>query len=210
MKKNLWTLGLFVALVWVAACGGSQKEALWQRGPMHFDGNFDGVYQSDFGRLELTIESGDKVVGLYEKDDKYGRLEGEIKDNLLFFSWTQWDLGMKGKPRETSGKGVFQYKVEEYQASGGQKFRHYLDGYWGYGREKPSNPWKAYKLSDKAKKKLQPFDPNAGIGKVQDEDYEGASQFEDAQGGGGGGEGGGEGGGFSDEGDDSGGGSESQ
>ncbi len=187
MKRNAWTLCLVILAMVILGCGASKKEALWQRGPMHFDGNFDGVYQSEYGRLELTVEGGDKVVGLFEKDDKYGRIEGEIKDNLLFFTWTQWDEGMKGKARETSGRGVFQYMVDEYATSGGkQKFRHWLRGYWGYGRNDPSNLWEAYKLSDKAKKKLQPFDPNAGVGKVQDDSYDGAG-FEDAASGGGGG-----------------------
>jgi len=184
MKKNAWTLCLVILTVSVLGCGASKKELLYQRGPMPFNGNFDGVYQSDFGRLELSVESGDQVVGLYEKDDKYGRLEGKVKDNLLFFTWTQWDEGMKGKARETTGKGVFQYMVDEYPTDAGAKQRHWLKGFWSYGREVPTNPWNAYKLSKKAKKKLKPFDPDAGVGKMQDDAYD-AAGFQDVSGGGG-------------------------
>jgi hypothetical protein len=160
MKREVLTIGLFTLLV-AAGCGGN-KEALYQRGPMPPMGNFDGVYQSDFGRLELTVQ-GNKVTGLYEKNEKFGRIEGEIKSNLLFFRWTQWDAGLKGKPRETTGRGVFQYMVDEYEMAGGKvKTSHWLKGFWAYGRNEPTNGWNAYKLGEKAKKKLKPFDPDEG------------------------------------------------
>ena len=53
MKTNRLALGLFVLAGIVIGCGGAQKgPAKYQKGPMPPDGNFDGVYQSDFGRLE--------------------------------------------------------------------------------------------------------------------------------------------------------------
>ena len=175
MKRYGWTLGLIIYVV-LAGCGGN-KQALYQKGPMHPEGNFDGVYQSDFGRLELTVQ-GNKVTGLYEKNEKAGRIEGEVKKNLLFFRWTQWDSGLKGKPRETTGRGVFQYMVDEYEMAGGKiKTSHWLKGFWGYERNEPTNAWNAYKLGEKAKKKLQPFDPNEGWDQEEDE-YE-ESSFDD-------------------------------
>jgi hypothetical protein len=191
MKRNGWTLSLFIFAA-LAGCAGS-KEALYKKGPMHPEGNFDGVYQSDFGRLEITVQ-GNKATGLYEKNEKAGRIEGEIKRNLLYFRWTEWDSGLKGKPRETTGRGVFQYMVDEYpMADGRVKTSHWLKGFWAYGRDDPTNAWTAYKLGKKAKKKLQPFDPDEGWG--EEEEYE-ESSFDDT---GSGDEGGGDYGGGGDE-----------
>ena len=186
MRKYVWIATLFVSFV-VAGCGAN-KEQLYTKAPMHPSGNFDGVYQSDFGRLELTV-SGDHVVGLYEKNEEYGRIEGEIKDNLLFFNWTQWNVEMRGKIRESSGRGVFQYIVDENEA----QERHWLKGFWNYGSDAPSNPWNAYKYGARAQKKLKPFDPSGYTGSEEEEavDYDAAGGFQDGSGGGESGGGGG-------------------
>lgn len=182
MRKQYWMLGLIIS-IFAAGCGGANKEALYTKGPMPYDGNFDGVYQSDFGRLELTVESGDHVVGLYEKNDVYGRLEGEIHNNLLMFSWTQWNVEMRGKIRETKGRGVFQYMVDE--AEGNSNPRHWMNGFWGYNKDAPTNPWKAYKLGAKAKKKLVGFNPSTYTGSEEEEEEDNAGGFEGGEGGGG-------------------------
>jgi hypothetical protein len=167
MKKQYWMIGL-IAAMFAAGCGGS-KEALYTKGPMPPEGNFDGVYQSDFGRLELSVEGGDKVVGLYEKNDIYGRIEGKINNNLLFFTWTQWNVELRGKIRETKGRGVFQYILDQPQGENG-KPHHWLNGFWAYAKEEPTNPWKAYKLGAKAKKKLVQFDPDSYTGNEEEEE----------------------------------------
>ncbi len=200
MKKQYWKLGL-VALVFTAACGAN-KEALYTRGPMPAGGDFDGCYTSNFGRMELTVEGGSHVVGLYEQNDKYGRIEGEIKDNLLLFEWTQWDVNMRGKTRETKGRGVFQYMVDESMGGAPQ---HTLKGVWAYSKETPTNPWNATKLGTKAKKKLVPFDPAKYTGNEEEEE-DNSGNFESGQAGGGGEGGGGEGGGSAPSGDEGGGG----
>lgn len=184
MRNKAWILSLLVTIV---ALGCASKQNLpYTKGPMPPEGNFDGVYQSDFGRLELTV-SGDDVVGLYEKNEEYGRLEGEINGNLLFFKWTQWNVEMRGKIRETNGRGVFQYIVETPQ--GTTKSSHRMKGFWNYGKESPTNPWNAYKYGTKAKKKLEPFDPQKYTGNEEEEDdYEEAGGFEDGSGGDEGGE----------------------
>jgi hypothetical protein len=186
MKNHPWILSLLISII-VVGCG-STKEKLYTKGPMHPEGNWDGVYQSDFGRLELTV-SGNNVVGLYEKNEEYGRLEGEISGNLLFFNWTQWNVEMRGKVRETHGRGVFQYIVEDNEASGQTKSRHWLKGFWNYGNESPTNPWNAYKYGSRAKKKLKPFDPSTYTGNEEEEEdnYDQAGGFQDSSGGGGGG-----------------------
>ncbi len=163
MKRASFT-AILLTWVWVVAgCAGAQKEEIkWVKGPMPQDGNFDGVYQSDFGRLELTA-SGNDISGLYESDNYYGRIEGQIKENLLFFNWTQWNQEMRGKTRKTQGEGVFQYVIEEVPigTSGKTKLYHKLEGWWGYDDAKISNRWNAAKLSNRAKKRLKPQDAEA-------------------------------------------------
>lgn len=159
MKTVGFAVVLVVLLAVSAGCGGSRGEVKWARGPMPEGGEFDGVYQSDFGRLEITVEGGSSAVGLYESDQYAGRLQGVVKGNLLEFSWTQWNQEMRGKIRETSGKGIFQYVIDK--TGGGSKDYVHLDGWWGYGDGKMNNRWNAVKLSDRSKKKLTPHNPSA-------------------------------------------------
>jgi hypothetical protein len=146
---------------------------------MPADGNFDGVYQSDFGRLELTVQ-GETVVGLYENDNYNGRIQGEVNDNLLEFTWTQWNLEMRGKVRETNGKGVFQYVIDEIPVGATTKQYHRIEGWWGYPDGDLVNRWNGSKLSNRAKKRLEPFVPEAG---EMDEgsSYDSSAGFEDAE-----------------------------
>ena len=155
-------LGLFVA-----GCGGagSKGPVNYTKGPMPEGGQFDGVYQSDFGRLEITVEDNGNAVGLYEDDQHYGRLEGHVEGKLLFFKWTQWTAAMQGKFRETDGHGVFEYTIESVMLSNGKtKDYHKLAGWWAYEDGQLTNPWNSQKLSARAKKRLKPFDPASSGG----------------------------------------------
>lgn len=146
----------FVALssALILGCGGGQAKGRLVAGPMPTNGNFDGVYQSDFGRLELTVQ-GNMVVGLYEGDTHNGRIEGQMSGDLLSFSWVQWSEDMQGKKRESSGRGMFKYVIEQVTIAGGKtKESHRLQGTWGYGQDDSSNAWNAYKQSSMSKKKL--------------------------------------------------------
>lgn len=160
----------FIALVFAASCGGALSSKVpFERGAMPPEGSFDGVYSSDFGRMELTVD-GDRVAGLYEADhgEHRGRIEGHIKGDLLVFSWTQWNADMQGKWRESSGRGVFKYLTNEVPVGDSTKVEHRLQGVWGYGKDQTGNNWDAYKLS-RSQKRLQPFDPKTeGSEKIMD------------------------------------------
>jgi hypothetical protein len=160
MKRIFLAMTLIGAFIFASGCGGAQQQAPWVKGPMPADGNFDGVYQSDFGRLELTV-SGESVTGLYEADQHFGRVEGAIEDNLLRFTWTQWNEDMQGKLRKTQGDGVFQYTIEEVQTATKVKYYHHLEGWWGYGKDQMSNRWNASKLT-RGKKRLKPREEAGG------------------------------------------------
>ncbi len=193
MKINLSTVVLVILIGIVAACGGARdKGPTWQKGPMPEGGNFDGVYSSDFGRLELTVQMDGRVTGLYEGEQHNGRIEGSVGNNILRFNWTQWNQEMRGKIRETSGEGVFQYIVEDIPVAGGKiKQDTKLLGWWGYDRGKMNNRWNAYKLK-RSKKKLKPFDqakseleesedPNATAGFSESAEPESSSGSDDTQ-----------------------------
>ncbi|MDJ0762293.1 MAG: hypothetical protein QNJ97_04835 [Myxococcota bacterium] len=178
MKRILRLIVLTAMIGAVTGCGASQSQQggkKWTEGPMPAGGNFDGVYQSDFGRLELNV-TGDRVVGLYENDMYNGRIEGEIDDNILEFNWTQWNQEMRGKVRETKGEGVFQYVVESVGVGASTSEYHRLEGWWGYTGKPLSNRWNAAKLSHRAKKKLKPFIPEPNEMQAGDS-YEAAEGF---------------------------------
>ena len=167
MKKAWYSSILLAIIVCLVGCGGAGKGP-WQKGPMPASGDFDGVYQSDFGRLELTV-SGNDVVGLFEDDQHYGRIEGKLNGNLLVFSWTQWSEKMQGKVQESSGEGVFQYIVEQVPTTNKTKEYHRLDGWYGYDDGAKTNRWNAAKMSSRVKKRLTQRSPASSEG---DADYE--------------------------------------
>jgi hypothetical protein len=114
------------------------------------------------------------VTGLYEGDEHSGRLEGTVKDNLLSFEWRQWNYEMRGKVRETRGKGVFQYIVETHESTKTKEYTR-LAGWWGYARNKMDNRWNAVKLSKRSQKKLKSFRPSNVID--QETEYQGTVGF---------------------------------
>jgi hypothetical protein len=141
----------------IAACGGGQGQlADLQAGPMPPGGTWDGVFQSPaYGRMEFTVE-GNRVLGLYEGERHYGRIEGQVDGNVLQFQWTQWKADLQGKLRETTGRGYFRYKVDVEQASTRTREVHRIAGSWGYGESvSDGGPWDAIRL-ERAKKILKP------------------------------------------------------
>ncbi len=175
MKKTNFAVILFVLSGIVLGCGGARgKNDTWHKGPMPTGGNFDGVYQSDFGRLELTVQYDGRVTGLYEDDEHSGRLEGTVDDNLLSFEWRQWNYEMRGKIRETRGKGVFQYIVENHESTKTKEYTR-LAGWWGYSGGKMNNRWNSVKLSKRSQKRLKSFKPSRVID--QETEYQGTVGF---------------------------------
>ncbi len=174
--KKIVLIGALILLCGLGlACGGAQKAMTLSSGPMPEGGNFDGVYQSDFGWLELTV-SGDVVHGLYEDEKHSGKLEGKIDGSLLHFSWTQWTEDMQGRTREISGHGTFKYVMEKVETSFKPKTVHRLKGIWGYGNDPMVNIWNAYRLSNRTKKRLQPRNMEP------DRQMPGAADYDDGQG----------------------------
>jgi hypothetical protein len=146
-----------------------------QPGKMPAGGNFDGVFQSPaYGRMEFTV-NGANAVGLYEGERHFGRIEGEINGNVMFFHWTQWKEDLQGKVRKSTGRGYFKYRIDQEGGATSTRDVHRLRGEWGYGEADVGNPWGAVKLSVRAKKRLKPRSPESEPG--MEEEY-GASGFD--------------------------------
>lgn len=178
MRGALWIFGLALVTAVAVGCGGSQAgSANVQSKKMPPGGNFDGVYQSPaYGRMEFTVE-GANVLGLYEGERHWGRIEGKAQGNLLSFHWTQWNADMQGKVRESSGRGFFKYIIEVEGGATTTREVHRLKGEWGYGEAETGNLWGAVKLSNRAKKRLEPYSPDQASVGMADEEY-GASGFD--------------------------------
>jgi hypothetical protein len=178
-ESIVFALAVAAALV---GCGGAQGELPVQPGPMPQKGSWDGVFQSQaYGRMEFT-QNGRNVVGLYEGERHFGRIEGRIEGDVLLFDWTQWNQDLQGKLREKTGKGYFKYHVVEEQGLTSTHTAHKLEGEWGYDDSRTGNPWSAVKLSDRAKKRLEPHTEVLESGGA--DDYDAASGFQDVGGGG--------------------------
>jgi hypothetical protein len=171
---------VFLAAATVATaaigCGGGQATtANIQPKPMPEGGDFDGVFQSPaYGRMEFTVE-GDKAVGLYEGERHYGRIEGTINGNVMRFTWTQWNMDLQGKQRSKTGKGYFIYRIDEEKGTTKIRLVHRLKGEWGYAEAEVGNPWKAIKLSNRAKKVLKPHVEDGSA--TMDDDYAQSAGF---------------------------------
>ena len=181
MRRALWIFGFVLASVVTVGCGGNQATTV-QAGKMPPGGNFDGVYQSPaYGRMEFTVD-GASVLGLYEGERHWGRIEGKINGNLMTFHWTQWNADMQGKVRESSGRGYFKYKIDVEGGATTTREVHRIKGEWGYSEAETGNVWGAVKLSNRAKKRLKPYTPEQASSDITDEGY-GASGFDESAGG---------------------------
>jgi len=136
------TLVAVLALL-VGGCGGGGG-SVPQPKPMPEGGEFTGVYSSpQYGDMHL-VQSGEGVVGEYEKDDRSGTLQGVATGDLLRFRWSQIRELVRGRPTESTGHGFFRYVI-------GEDGRHYLVGEWWLGDsevppEGQRSGWRAYKL----------------------------------------------------------------
>jgi hypothetical protein len=163
MKIRIASAVCCAAVLFALGCGGGgaqQKSTTVEIAPrpMPEGGNFDGVFQSPaYGRMEFTV-AGANVVGLYEGERHYGKIEGTINGDVLNFTWTQWKQDLQGKERTSTGHGYFRYVIEEEKTSTASKMVHRLIGEWGYDADNAGNPWKAVKLTGRAKKQLKPHE----------------------------------------------------
>ena len=89
------------------------------------NGTFTGVYYSpQYGEMHM-VQNGNAVVGKYKKDERGGKIQGEVDGDLMRFEWTEYKAMVSNRPQTTRGHGYFRYMVD---ASNGD---HLLKGRWG-------------------------------------------------------------------------------
>jgi hypothetical protein len=146
-RRSLATTGLFLSLLvplTTLGCGGSDKDvkhATLKPGEMPVGGKWSGVFYSQvYGYLHMT-EQGGAVTGAWRNTagDKWGELAGETDGRLLKFEWTEHTIGAIGANADSSGKGVFLYKIPN------EGEPHEIEGQWGLGDNSCCSKWDAVK-----------------------------------------------------------------
>lgn len=135
MKAKQIVLALLLGLT--LGCGGSQAP---KAGPLPQGGTFYGVCQSpQYGSMHLC-QSGKQVVGDYVKNERAGRIQGDIEGDLLLFQWEDRRELVVGKPQIRRGRGYFHIEI-------GEDGDQYIKGEWGMDDDvSGGGPWNAVKL----------------------------------------------------------------
>jgi hypothetical protein len=120
-------------------CGGAAKHSI-HVGNMPAGGTFTGVWFSpQYGEMHIE-QSGTTAIGRYTKDERQGRLQGNVEGDVLRFEWKESRELIVGRPTETKGHGYFKiYKKEDEDTWN-------LQGEWGTdASESGGGPWTAVK-----------------------------------------------------------------
>jgi hypothetical protein len=131
MKTNIAAF----LLVLLAACSGSRNAAQMntqiQQGAMPEGGMFAGVWFSNWGEMTIEVD-GSSAVGQFcdEQNNRYGRLEGTVRGDVLRLHWYTNDVSMGNVPRTTDGTAIVQLSFTQQGENQGQ---HY-EGTWGYNQ----------------------------------------------------------------------------
>jgi hypothetical protein len=135
MKAKQIALAMLLGMM--LGCGGSQKPSA---GALPQGATFYGVWQSpQYGSMHLC-QSGKQVIGDYVKNERAGRIQGDIDGDLLIFQWEDRRELVQGKPQVRRGKGYFRIEI-------GEDGDQYLKGEWGMGDEiSGGGPWNAVKM----------------------------------------------------------------
>ena len=128
----------FLASSFLCACGGGSASI--KPGAMPDGGHYTGVYFSpQYGEMHL-IQNGSAVAGEFKKDERTGKMAGEVEGDVMAFEWTEFKAMVSNRPTETKGRGYFRYVVDPNSGD------HVLRGRWGLGDEDSTGgEWNAYK-----------------------------------------------------------------
>lgn len=138
----LFSAAVVIALACAPAlqgCGGAPKHSV-RVGNMPPGGSFTGVWFSpQYGEMHIE-QSGSTAIGRYSKDEREGRLQGNVEGDVMRFEWKESRELIVGRPTETKGHGYFKiYKKEDEDTWN-------LQGEWGTdASESGGGPWTAVK-----------------------------------------------------------------
>lgn len=168
-------LGLLAAgLLFGVGCGG--PTASIEPRPMPDGGNYSGVYFSpQYGEMHL-IQNGKAVHGEYKKDERSGKIAGEVDGDVLSFEWTEYKAMVSNRPTETRGRGYFRYIVDPSNGD------HLLKGRWGIDdNDQNGGEWNAYK--SKSREPQVGFASGGESGAGEGDEFGGSDDSDDSGGG---------------------------
>jgi hypothetical protein len=119
MKARAWTWVCILVAVFAAVAalgcgnGAGAKFASVKAGEMPSGESWAGVYYNPvYGYLHV-IEQDGNLVGRWRRTDgsHWGELSGNADGNVLHFTWKEHKVGGVGPSAESTGSGVFVYKM---------------------------------------------------------------------------------------------------
>lgn len=127
------------AVALVAACASKGPPPI-QIKSMPEGGSFTGVWFSpQYGEMHV-LQSGSSAIGRYTKDERVGRIQGNIEGDVMRFEWKENRELIVGRPVQTKGHGYFRIVHDDVEKS------WKLVGEWGNdAAERGGGPWTAVK-----------------------------------------------------------------
>jgi hypothetical protein len=103
-------------------------------------GSFTGVWFSpQYGEMHIE-QNGSTAIGRYMKDERTGRLQGNVEGDVMRFEWKENRELIVGRPVETKGHGYFKIFKKESEDTWN------IAGEWGTdASETGGGPWTAVK-----------------------------------------------------------------
>lgn len=195
-------LPLFGALVALSGCGGGGGGPSVTPGNLPTGGNWTGVYYSpQYGRMDF-VATGPRVLGQFTRDERSGRIEGNVTGDVMRFRWYERRERIGGRPENVQGGGYFRYVIGPTELTSGDDCpdgTHCLNGEWWLGdNDGDRAPWTAQRGRGRPRLSSESSGGEGGSsGSSGWDDGEGGGEGGDGEGGGDTGGGGGEGAGES-------------
>jgi hypothetical protein len=103
-------------------------------------GTFTGVWHSpQYGEMHIR-QSGSSAIGRYTKDERNGRIQGNVEGDVMRFEWSEKRELIAGRAVQTKGHGYFRMVRDEVEKN------WKIVGEWGNdAAERGGGPWNAVK-----------------------------------------------------------------
>lgn len=160
-------------LLTLTACGGNAVNI--PKGPMPGDGNWTGVWHSpQYGEMNM-IQNGAAVAGEYKKDEREGRLQGEVDGNYMEFEWEEKRMSISNRATVTRGRGYFLYMIDEANGD------HIIKGRWGMNDDdSDGGEWNAYKQRNREPELRGGSSGGEDEDSLEDDSYDSESSDDDS------------------------------
>lgn len=133
-------VALLLPVLALLGCAGNGARGV-HPGDMPAGGSFHGAWVSpQYGDMHLCV-TGQHVIGTYEKNERSGRITGEVDGDILWFNWEESRTYVPGNPVNVSGRGYFRLTINAAENND-----NVIEGEWGMGDDRTGGgPWTATK-----------------------------------------------------------------